>query len=314
MNFVTQYSSGSDTEAIKKPRLPTPTQKPPQLQPQSSHKKSKARTKLSPLLENSYSPIFKDGHLPSPLTTALATTPTRGLSYGIISQAPASILPQVPAQASITPLPSSLPAVSQPPRPFLAPPTSRPTTLFGANAMARGPPPGGPLLGTQALLGVSSPNPTLQYHPFQAVPGLINPAAKDRLQLSAHQHTSAHPMLNSLSLAQLRPSSLAFSSLATAGVSQGVRAYNSSGIFTPANIAPGYMPLVMTTPTQPLPAPSCMYAPYTSNPQLVNLDKSTEERKLGGSAMDKKTLQSVPPWFIFSDNRSEKVIGALSRF
>lgn len=291
------YSSGSECEAMKKPRLPTPTQKPPQLQ-QQSRKKSKARTKLSPLLENSYSPIFKDGHLPSPLTNALATTPTRGLPYSVISNPASSMLSQLPSQMpTISP---SVPTVSQPPRPFLAPPASRPTSLFGAGTIARAP--GGPLLGTQSLLSTSSP--TIQYSPFQGVSGLLNPS-KDRLQISTQPPTQ--PMVGSISLSQLHQSSLTFNPLAAACGTQAIRGYNSTSAVTPSNIThPTYVPLVMTTPTQPLPAPSCLYAPYTSNTPIVTLDRTSEQQRLS-SSVEKKALQSVPPWFIFSNNRSEKV-------
>lgn len=309
-----QYSSGSDGEAIKKPRVPTPSHKPSQQLQQQSAKKSKARTKLSPLLENSYSPIFKEGHLPSPLTTALATTPTRGMSFGMIAPQPtaASVLPQqVSAQTVLGTLPSSLPTVSQPPRAFLpAAQTSRPTSLFGTSTIGRGS--GAPMLGPQTLLNVSSPNHPLPYGAFQSVSGLINPS-KDRIQLpppaaQPPQHSS-HPMLNSISLSQLHSNSLTFNPLATACVgTQGMRAYSNNGrnggVFSPANIVhPNYVPLMVNTPTQPLPAPNCLYAPYTSNP-VVQLEKAAEKTRLG-SVSDK--IHSVPPRFIFANNRSEKV-------
>ena len=302
-----QYSSGSECEAIKRPCLPTPTQKPPPLQ-QQSRKKSKARTKLSPLLENSYSPIFKDGHLPSPLTTALATTPTRGLPYGMISHAATSILPQLSSQMATLSSPSAH-TVSQPPRSFLAPPTTRPTSLFGASAIGRGP--GGALWGAQSLLSTSSPNPMLQYTPFQGVSGLLNPS-KERLHIPTHRPPQT--MVGSISLSQLHPSSLTFNPLATACSTQALRGFNSSSVITATNITnPNYMPYVMTTPTQPLPPPSYLYAPYTSHTPMVTLDRSSEQQRLS-SSVEKNALQSVPPWFIFStNNRSEKVCKTLGQ-
>lgn len=225
--------------------------------------------------------------------------------------AAASVLPQVSVQTVLGTLPSSLPTVSQPPRAFLpAPQTSRPTSLFGTSTIGRGS--GAPMLGPQTLLNVSSPNHPLPYGAFQSVSGLINPS-KDRIQLppvAQPPQYSSRPMLNSISLSQLHSNSLTFNPLATACVStQGMCAYSNNarngGVFSPANIVhPNYVPLVVNTPTQPLPAPNCLYAPYTTSNPVIQLEKNTEKMRLG-TMSDK--IHSVPPRFIFANNRSEKV-------
>ena len=79
-HFFIQTSSGSESDVpVKRPKK---TIVPPS-QHHHRQKRSKARTKLSPLLENACSPIAKtDNHQPSPLaTTQLITTPTRASTY-----------------------------------------------------------------------------------------------------------------------------------------------------------------------------------------------------------------------------------------
>ena len=68
-----QSSSSSESEhPVKRPHSSTAISP-----PKKRRKKSKARTKLSPLLENACSPIPKADHAPSPLTQTHSTTPTR---------------------------------------------------------------------------------------------------------------------------------------------------------------------------------------------------------------------------------------------
>lgn len=308
--FIAQSSSGSECEVIKKPRLPTPTHK---QQHRQSCKKSKARTKLSPLLENSYSPIFKDpSHLPnpSPLTTALATTPTRGVSFNMIPQT--SALPHPPPPPShgtthtssfLTTAQSSLP---------LVPPIPRPTSLFEARVLASTIGGGtGSLIGRQPLLSGSSPtNPTLHYNSFPAVSGLLK-TSQQQQQQQFHQVSTPHAsqtLLGPISISQLHHSTLPFNPLVPACSTQALQGYNNANMIynTPGVIPPpGYMPLVMTTPTQAMGTPNYLYTQYGHGMQTMPLDRNTEQRII--SSMEKKTLQSVPPWFIFSNNRSEKV-------
>lgn len=73
-----QASSGSDSEVPLKKLKTTPLAH----SHQHKRRKSKARTKLSPLLENACSPIAKADHThqPSPLVTSVTSTPSQALS------------------------------------------------------------------------------------------------------------------------------------------------------------------------------------------------------------------------------------------
>ena len=294
LSLSVQASSGKEFEAFKRQCLPTPTQK--------HQRKSKARTKLSPLLENSYSPIFKDtSHLPSPLTTALATTPMMGVPFNVISQASTSPLVPLPQPVHSTShtsfSQSSLPPVMLPPHhaPLLGPRVLASTAVSGTGSLVR----------AQPLLGGSTsttiPHPSLPYN-FPA--GLLK---QQQLQQVSTPHALQTQLLRPLSIPQLHPTSLPFNPLVPGCNTQPLQGYNNNNVICNAVPPPGYLPLVslvttpttlVPTPTTLMPTPSYLYAPYTNNTQMMPLERSVE---------GKTTLQSVPPWFIFSNNRSEKV-------
>ena len=83
------YDPQDDSELPVKKLKTTPLAHPHQ----HKRRKSKARTKLSPLLENACSPIAKadHAHQPSPLVTSVtSTTPSRALSSPPHTQAPST--------------------------------------------------------------------------------------------------------------------------------------------------------------------------------------------------------------------------------
>lgn len=256
-------------------------------------------------MENSYSPIFKDtSHLPSPspLTTAVTTTPTRGVSFNVIPQASTSLSyrpPLLPSHSSAHSS-SSFPTTSQSSLPFVPPIPPRPTTLFGARVLASTIGGGnGALVGSRPLLsGTNNPHPVLHYNPFPATSGLFKHSQQQQL----HQVSTPQTLL---SLSQLNPSSLPFNPLVSMCTTQPLQGYNANVMYnTPGAIPPpSYMPLVnlVTTPTPAMATPPS----YMYNMQMMSPERNTEAGMTGSVEM--KALQSVPPWFIFSSNRSDKV-------
>lgn len=297
--FLLQASTGSESDTTKRPRLSGPR-----------HKKSKARTKLSPLLENACSPISKDSgplHHPSPLTTALATTPTRGVSeahhhhHHHQVSAPNTSHLRVGLAATTSHLvmtPSALPHQALPIS--SCPPHPGPTYIRGGGFPAAAKQ-GSTSLG-QKLLNAATASPiTLNRH-FPASSALLPlpptqiPQPRQNLLLQAHH--------NPLRL----QSPFAYNPLAAA-CSNSFSAHNS---ITAGGIQ-GYFPFVslVAPPTNP----AAYLSPYPPDTHFVSMNSS------GGDASgrncsqlvfdegrrDAKQMKSVPPWFIFSNNRSEKV-------
>ena len=138
------------------------------------------------------------------------------------------------------------------------------------------------------------------------------PPATRFLALSSPQVTQAHQsLLQQQSVLSQLQASLPFNPLASMCNAPALQGYTNMVSNTPA--FPGYFPLVSGLMPPPPAGTYLQYNPYS--PKLMTFGSSSG----GGSSTDSsgrstnsldeggKQIQSVPPWFIFSNNRSEKV-------
>lgn len=263
---------------------------------QHKRRKSKARTKLSPLLENACSPIAKADHThqPSPLVTSVTSTmPSQTLSF---SPPPHTQAPST-SNATIGQLRPLMTAESAQPQ---APPIAPPTPSYSASQLA-----------ANFVLSQGQQ----QHHQVNALQHQnIATAVYPMLQKTAaipNQTTLLSPQA-----ALINPTlSYPFNSIVPAfGSFVPMQSYTTSPVCLPG-ILPGisfYNPQVCTT--QP------MYPTNLSS--SVNLMGNTplvapKYGKWGGSmcsspqasSSQQSHLQSVPPWFIFSDKRADSKVG-----
>ena len=321
-----QSSSGSESEGVKKPCLHAAT---------SHRRKSKARTKLSPLLENACSPISKDPstqHQPSPLTTALATTPTSGdVTTPTTDLDISTAQPSSSSSAPHLATPTSNAHLHAPP----PPPQQQQQAFLGSGLLAAGgvgvAPPNTP---SQKFLSAAAVAATPITRPFSAVSALL-PLPTTQLPPPPQGHQNLLIQQNPLSRLQASfPYNPQLVSATMCAATSPLQRYANTII--PSTIH-SYFPLVgLVAPppanvVAPPPShhrhphhhhPAASYLSYsnpysTSEPHLLPMNSSYDGsgRGYGGSRSvsmdesrrDSKQMRSVPPWFIFSNNRSEKV-------
>lgn len=279
-----QVSSSSESDAVKRPCFRAPHHR---------SRKSKARTKLSPLLENACSPISRDTvPYPSPLAVTLVTTPTRNVAADFSR-------PQHLAVPATTSSCSGMAAVVSVPRPSPVPP---PLGFLGSNGLlAAGVARGVPSISNQKLLSPPAPSPMVLNRPF--------PAVSTFLPLSTTQFTQPHQNLliqNPLTRLQ---TPFPYNPLVPVCNSSALQGYASIIPNTAGGIPPSYLPLVglMAPPPNYLSYSN----PYISDTHIVAMSSSgsdTSGQACGqGEEGTRRHMGSVPPWFIFSNNRSEKV-------
>lgn len=276
LRFPLSQASGSESEAVKRPCF------------RAHHsRKSKARTKLSPLLENACSPISKDSVVqPSPLAVTLGTTPTQDAAATVSRP---QHLPVPPA--TISSVPAVLPVSMPRPSPVAPPP---PLGFLGSGSLLAA---GQKLLSPPAVL--NRPFPAVSaFLPFSTAPFTTQPQNMllqqnpfGRLQ-TPFPYTSLVPACNNSAL---------------------------QGYSIIPNTAGGMsLPLVgLMAPPPNHPASYLSYSnPYMSDSHLAmsggSFSDSSSCRNVGvgdGNARKEaaRHMGSVPPWFIFSNNRSEKV-------
>lgn len=282
-----QASSGSESDAVKRPCLRVP------------RRKTKARTKLSPLLENACSPISKDSSAqlhPSPLTTALVTTPTPEREHVAVSLS----YQQPPLNISSAPLGSSISQPNPPPPPH---PTFIGNSLLAAS-VSRNIPLGQKLLSTAT-------SPITLTRPFPTAASAIIPFSTTQIA-QTHQNLFLQQQQNALSRLQ---ASIAYNPLVSVCSNSALQGYGSIIPNTTAGIQ-GYFPFVSLV-APPNPASYLSYNnPYTTDAHVMSMNSSYNNSRgrgncsrvvLDESRRDSKHMRSVPPWFIFSNNRSEKV-------
>ena len=270
------------------------------LTPSLSQRKSKARTKLSPLLENACSPIAKADHTHqlSPLVTSVTSTaPSQTLSP---SPPPHTQAPST-SSAIIGQLRPSMTAESAQPQ---APPLALPTPSYSASSI--------PQLAASLVLSQGQHQP----HQANALPHQSMATVYPMLQKSAalpNQTTLLSPQATLINPAlgyPFNPIVPAFGSFVP------MQSYATSPVCLPGflpGISSFYNPQAHTT--QPVAYP-------TNLSSSVNLMGNTspvgpQHSKWGGSVCSspqqassghQSHLQSVPPWFIFSDKRADSKV------
>ena len=256
---------------------------------QHRRRKSKARTKLSPLLENACSPIAKTDHThqPSPLVTSTILSQT--LSPSPHTQAPSTSSALI---GQLRPLMTA--DLAQPQAPPIAPPTpnySASISQLAANFMLS--------QGQQQLHQTNS----LQHQ------GVAN--AYSTLQNSAvptNQPTLLHPALGY----PFNPIVPTFGSFVP------MQSYTTSPM-----CLPGFLPRMSYYNPQPCAAAQPMYPTNLgSNVSLMGNTSLVAPKygQWGGSSKcssphfaqsspgRQSHLHSVPPWFIFSDKRADSKV------
>ena len=292
-SFSLQTSSGSDSELPVKKLKTTPLAHPHQ----HKRRKSKACTKLSPLLENTCSPIAKADHThqPSPLMTSVTSTApsqTLSLSPPPHTQAPSTSI------AMIGQLRPSMTVESAQPQ---APPIVPPTPSYSASSI--------PQLTANLVLSQGHQQHqanALQHQSVATVYPMLQKSAAvpNQATLLSPQATLINPALSY----PFNPIVPAFGSFVP------MQSYATSPVCLPGflpGISSFYNPQACTT--QP------MYPTNLSS--SVNLMGNTslvapKYGKWGGSmcsspqasSSQRSHLQSVPPWFIFSDKRADSKV------
>ena len=259
---------------------------------QHKRRKSKARTKLSPLLENACSPIAKADHThqPSPLVTSVtSTTPSLTLSsLPSHTQAPST------SNDTIGQLRPPMTAESAQPQ---APPIAPPTPSYSASSI--------PQLTANLVLSQEQQHQanTLQHHSMATVYPMLQKTAAvpNQTTLLSPQATLLNPTL-----------SYPFNPIVPAfGTFVPMQSYTTSPVCLPGflpGISSFYNPQTCTT--QPVyPTNLSGNVNLMGNTSLV----APKYGKWGGSMCSSPQacsshLQSVPPWFIFSDKRADSKV------
>ncbi len=319
-----QHSSGSDSDGVIKR---------PCLHPPSSHhlKNSKARTKLSPLLENACSPISKDSsgqqHHPSPLTTALSTTPVKTLAVVSTASSHQDHTHHHTHQQALPRLSSATPTVTAPlPYPSstslsLPPPHTHPHPAFigSGGLLAAGMAARNSSLGQQ-LMSTATPTISLA-RPFPAVSAFLPQMTQPHAIL--HQNPQLPHLQGAFPYNPLVSSTAPLRGYGGI-IPQTTPYFPFVGLMAPPPPPPtSYLSYAASTPYlhqqhHHAPPPSSdrhHHAPHHHVVAMNNSSYDSSSASLSHSRMvlddssrrDNKQLQSVPPWFIFSNNRSEKV-------
>ena len=247
---------------------------------QHKRRKTKARTKLSPLLENACSPIAKADHTfqLSPLVTSVTSTPWRAVSPPH-TQAPSTssavigqIRPPITAESAQAPPISSYTQGNH-------------THLAAANLL------------------LSSPHHQ-QQQPLQPLSGVI-----------PMLHTSTHNHLFPQQTTLINPTlSYPFNPIMSAfGGYVPMQNYNTTPVCLPGYL-PGmsfYNPQVYTTQSM-YPTNLNSSVNFVGNTSLVGTSYGKWNGSMSSSpqasSSQKSQLQSVPPWFIFSDKRADSKV------
>ena len=295
---IPQASSGSDSELPVKKLKTTPLAH----THQHKRRKSKARTKLSPLLENACSPIAKADHThqPSPLVTSVTSTPSRSISPPH-SQAPST------SNAVIGQLRPPISAESAQP-PAVTHPSSSSTSY---NMQGISP--------HHAHLVTNIPHARSIHHPQQQQPRPLScqpvPNVFSMLPTSPPNPQSLLPMQTSLINPALgypfNPMVTTFGGLIPM---QG---------YAPPVCVPSFLPgMPFYNPQAQLCTAQSMYpSNLTGNVNFMGNSSQLVAPKYGqwngsmcasphasSSSHNNSQLQSVPPWFIFSDKRADSKV------
>ena len=286
MHLLLQASSGSDSEAPVKKLKTTP------LAHSHVHKrrKSKARTKLSPLLENACSPIAKPDHThpPSPLVTTVTSTPSQSDMSPPHTQAPST------SGSVIGQLRPPITAESAQPLPVVPAPNS--TTHFSTPHHSHL---------TKNFLSQAQQHQSQSWHPQQSMAGVF-----PMLQSPIPNQTLLSPQSTLVNPAAL---SYPFSPIVTAfGGFVPMQSYGAPPVCIPG-LLPGmsfYNPQTRAQSVYPTNLSTSVN--FVGNTSLVapKYGKWSESMcsSLQTNLNQRSQLQSVPPWFIFSDKRADSKV------
>ena len=259
---------------------------------QHKRRKSKARTKLSPLLENACSPIAKadHAHQPSPLVTSVtSTTPSRTLSSPPHTQAPST------SSAIIGQLRPPMTAESAQ---LQAPPIAPPTPNYSVSQLTAN-------LLLQGQQHHHHHQASALHHQSMAsvFPMLQKSAPPNQATLLSPQATLINPTLGY----PFNPIVPTFGSFIP------VQSYT-----TPPVCLPGFLPGMsfynpQACTTQPVyPTNLSNSVNFVGNTSLVGPKYGKWSGSMcsspQGSSSQRSHLQSVPPWFIFSDKRADSKV------
>ena len=271
--MLLQASSGSDSEAPVKKLKTTPLAHPHQ----HKRRKTKARTKLSPLLENACSPIAKadHSHQPSPLVTSVTSTPSQAIMSPPHTQAPCT------SSAVIGQL-----------RPPIAAESAQPPPVIPASNYTHVSSPHHTQLATNVLLSQQHQLPLHRQQPVGGVFPMLHPSAPNQTTLLSPQSALINPAALSY---PFNPIVTAFGGFVP------MQSYATP----PAVCLPGFLPGMSFYNPQ---AQVCTaQSVYPSN-LSTNVNFVGNTSLVAPKYSQQSQLQSVPPWFIFSDKRADSKV------